>query len=279
MKKYYRLVKPGIVYGNAMAALAAFVFASRGTIDFVLLLGMLVGIMLIIAASCVVNNVIDRDIDVHMERTKQRALVTGHVSVPTALLFAAVLLLGGIASLFFLTNFLALGVALFGVLVYVGLYTPAKRFTAHSTLIGAVAGAVPPVVGYTAVTNTLDTTALLLFLILVCWQMVHFFAIAIFRVDEYRAANLPVMPVRHGIARTKVLMIVYTVLFAGAAGTLYFSAPFGLLYGRTLAVLSLGWMILAVSGVRAKDDTRWAKQMFFYSIATLLIFCIVLAFS
>lgn len=279
MKEYYRLIKPGIVYGNAMAALAAFVFASRGSIDFLPLGGMLSGIMLVIAASCAINNVIDRDIDVHMERTKRRALVTGTVSIRSALLFAGLLLLGGIASLYFLTNLLTLAVALVGVLVYVAFYTPAKRLTKHSTLIGAVAGAVPPVVGYTAVTNTLDTTALLLFLILVCWQMVHFFAIALFRIDEYRAARLPVMPVHLGVPRTKILMLVYTALFAGATGALYLYAHLGTLYGILLGVLSLGWLLLATSGARTKDTTHWAKRMFFYSIATLLLFCIVLAFS
>jgi protoheme IX farnesyltransferase len=279
MKTYYRLAKPGIVYGNAMTALAAFVFASARHIDVPLLVAMLIGISFTIAGSCVLNNIIDRDIDARMERTKARAMVTGDVSIPRALAFGILLIALGFASLLLFTNFLTFLVALFGVVIYVGVYTPLKRRTIHSTIVGALAGAVPPVVGYTAVTNAFDTTALLLFLILVCWQMVHFFAIAIFRLEDYRAAGIPVMPVRLGVARTKALMVVYAFLFSFAALALYVSDNLGALYGWTLGLLSLGWIVLSIIGFRAQNDARWARRLFFYSIIVLLLFCIALALS
>lgn len=279
MRTYYRLVKPGIVYGNAMTALAAFVFASARNIDVPLLIAMLIGIMFTIAGSCVLNNIIDRDIDAHMERTKARALVTGDISIARALGFAIVLIAIGFASLLFFTNLLTFLVTLFGVVVYVGVYTPLKRVTMHSTIVGALAGSVPLVVGYTAVTNALDATAIVLFLILVCWQMVHFFAIAIFRLEEYRAAGIPVMPVRLGVFRTKALMVLYAFLFSFASFALYVVQGLGALYAWTLGFLSLGWIILSAVGFRAQNDARWARRLFFYSIIVLLLFCIALALS
>jgi protoheme IX farnesyltransferase len=163
MRTYYQLIKPGIVYGNAMTALAAFVFASTAPFNFPLLFATLFGLSFSIAAACVVNNIIDRDIDVHMERTKKRAIPTGQISIRKALIFAAVLGVIGFSLLFFYTNLYALFVTLFGVVVYLGLYTPLKRTTPHSTIVGALAGAVPPVVGYVAVTNELNGVAVLLF--------------------------------------------------------------------------------------------------------------------
>lgn len=279
MKVYYQLIKPGIVYGNAITALAAFVFAALRQVEFPLLLATLAGLSFCIASSCVLNNIIDRDIDTRMERTKMRALVTGEISARNAAIYAAVLGIAGIGILYFYTNLLALGVTLFGVFVYVCLYTPAKRITMHSTLIGAVAGAVPPVVGYVAVTNTFDTTAFLLFLILACWQMTHFFAISIFRFDDYKNAGLPVMPVRTNLFRTKILMLVYAILFSYSLFTLYLVNHLGLLFALPMGLLALGWIALGFTGMRTKNDVPWARRMFFFSLVILLAFSFLLALS
>ncbi|HEV7121336.1 MAG TPA: protoheme IX farnesyltransferase, partial [Candidatus Paceibacterota bacterium] len=152
MRDYYRLAKPGIVYGNALPAIAAFLFAStRSGFSLLLFVAMLIGLSGCIASACVINNVIDRDIDARMERTKARAIPMKRISVRNALIFAGALLVVGCAVLFLFTNLLTLAVTLFGVFVYLCLYTPLKRISLHSTIVGAVAGAVPPVVGYVAV--------------------------------------------------------------------------------------------------------------------------------
>lgn len=278
MKEYYQLVKPGIVYGNALSALAAFLFASHRQPDWKMLGLTLVGLSAVIAASCVINNVIDRDIDANMERTKNRPLVTGAVSVRNALLFAAVLAVIGVIALW-LVNYLALFVALFGVGVYLLLYTPLKRVSMHSTVVGALAGAVPPVVGYVAVIGALDAVALCLFLILVTWQMAHFFAIAIYRKDDYAAAALPIASVYLGIPRTKALLFLYTLLFAGSVGTLTLAAHLGALYVVPLSVLAAGWVALAAANLLPGDDRRRARALFFYSLVVLLAFCLFLALS
>ncbi len=279
MTEYYRLTKPGIVYGNALTALAAFVFASKGAVNLGVLCAMMLGLMFSIASACVINNILDRDIDVHMERTKERALVTGRVSVRSAAIFAFVLFCIGSGVLYLFVNVLALLVTLCGVGMYLLVYTPLKRKSIHSTIVGALAGAVPPVVGYVAVTNALDTTSLLLFLILVCWQMTHFLAIAIFRVDEYRTADIPVMSVRVGMFRSKVIMVIYAFLFTFALYALALVNHLGRLFTIPLGILALIWIVLSLQGLRTANDARWAKQLFFYSIAVLMVFSLLLALS
>lgn len=277
MSDYYQLTKPGIVYGNALTAVAGFLFASRGHVNVPVLIAMLAGVMGVIASACVLNNIIDRDVDARMERTKDRALPAGRISVRNAFLYALALGAVGFAALYFFTNTLAVAVAAFGVASYVGLYTPAKRVSVHSTIIGALPGAVPPVIGYVAVTNAFDLTALCLFLILVSWQMVHFFAIAIYRIDEYRAAGLPVMPVRLGTLPTKALMATHTVVFALALYALYAVHGLPLLSVLLLTAAALGWIALVLYGFYAKDERRWAKRAFLYSLIVLLLLCAVLA--
>lgn len=193
IKEYYRLTKPGIVYGNVFTTLAAFLFASHWHIGSALLFGTLVGLALVIASACVFNNYFDIDIDKKMARTKARALVSGAISGQSALAYGTVLGLVGLYLLYTYTNVLTAAIALAGFVVYVCVYTPLKPRSALAVFVGAVAGAVPIVVGYTAVTNRLDLTALILFVCLFVWQLPHFIAIAVYRFDEYAAAGVPLL--------------------------------------------------------------------------------------
>lgn len=191
MRAYYRLTKPGIVYGNALVAMAGFIYASNWPLHWALFAAMLAGLCLIIASACVLNNYFDRDIDANMARTVTRALVTGAVPLQSALIYGVALGIAGAALLFFFTNLLTLGVAVAGWVIYVFAYTPLKRLTPHALWVGALAGATPPVVGYVAVTNHIDSTALALFIFLCLWQVPHFLAIATYRHDEYSKAGVP----------------------------------------------------------------------------------------
>ena len=187
---YYWLVKPGIIRGNLLAAAAGFLFASL-TIDWLLFVAMLFGLGCIIASGCVFNNYADRAMDAKMERTKKRALVSGAISNQSALLFASLLGVVGVATLFFFTNLLTLVVAVVGWVFYVLIYTPLKPRNPVALFVGAVAGSVPPVVGYAAAANVLDWWAFFLFAALYVWQIAHFMAIAVYRYDEYTAAGVP----------------------------------------------------------------------------------------
>lgn len=273
VKTYYRLAKPGIVYGNAIAAIAGFLFASHGSPQLGLFLAMLVGVSLVMASACVFNNYIDRDIDDAMARTKSRALVTGEISVRSALIYATVLGVVGTLLLVFFTNPLTAAVALFGHFAYVVVYGYAKRKTVHGTVVGSVSGAVPPVVGYVAVTNSIDIVAVLLFLILVLWQMPHFYAIAMYRLHDYKAASIPVLPVVKGARRTKIEMLVYIVVFIGVASLLTLLGYAGYTYLAVVLLFGVWWLQLGVQGFSAEDDALWARQLFKFSLYVLLGFC------
>jgi len=279
IKDFYELTKPGIVYGNALTALAGYAYGAAQHFDTGTCLLLAAGLACIVASACVVNNYFDRSIDARMERTKARALPGGRVSARAALLFAGALLAAGIFLLAVFVNMLTLAVSLVGWLIYVAAYTPLKRVSEHAVLVGALAGAVPPVAGYTGSTNALDSTALILFLMLLSWQMVHFCAIALYRLDEYRAAGIPVFPLRQGAARTKALMAAYAFIF------LLCLVPLALI-GRVressmllLGMLAVGWLCLTLWGFRSDTDRAWARANFFYSLVILLGFCAAIALS
>jgi len=273
---YYRLAKPGIVYGNALSAIGGFFLASRGKPDLWLFVAMLIGICLIMASACVFNNYIDRDIDAHMKRTKHRPLVTGEISGPAALTYATVLGLLGVLGLL-LTNVLALVIALTGFFFYVVVYGYWKRRSPVGTLVGSISGAVPPVVGYVAVVNRLDAGALILFFILAFWQMPHFYAIALFRASEYAKAHIPVLPLVRGVAATKRAIMAYTLAFVVASAALTAAGYAGITYLIVMMIAGFVWLWRGLKGFQTPDDNKWARRMFGFSLVVLLVFCTAIA--
>lgn len=278
IKDYYSLTKPGIIYGNAITVVAGFMLASKGAPDWWLLFATLMGLSLVVASGCVFNNYIDRDIDAKMERTKSRALVTGHVSLGGALIFGFVLGQLGLLILAIFTNLLTVLVSLCGLFVYVVVYSMwQKRASVYGTLVGSISGSIPPVVGYLAVTSSIDTGAIILFFILTLWQMPHSYAIAIYRLSDYARAGIPVLPVKKGISKTKFHMLAYIVLFIFATVELYMFGYVGKIYFYTMLFLGAGWLALGVRGLTVKNETQWARAMFVYSIVLIIFFCIVVA--
>jgi protoheme IX farnesyltransferase len=191
IEAYYRLTKPGIVYGNALMYAAGFFLAAREGIDWQLFVGGLAGISLVIGSACVFNNIADRELDSKMPRTQKRALPAGKISVKDATVFGYLLAITGFLDLYLLTSFTAFFTALVGFAVYVFAYTPMKPRNRYALFVGAIAGAVPPVVGYTVITDVYDGWALLLFILLFVWQIPHFVAIAFYRYEDYTAAGVP----------------------------------------------------------------------------------------
>ncbi len=277
-KTYYELIKPGIVYGNALPAIGAFVFASGGHATGALFLAMLVGLSLVIAGGCVWNNYLDRDIDALMERTKHRALVRGALSARAAAVYGCVLAALGLFILAAYTNLLAAGVALFGLAVYVGAYTLlAKRRTIFGTHVGALAGAVPPVVGYVAVTDRLDLAAFILFLTLALWQMPHFFAIAIRRAKDYQAARIPALPLLRDAREALLHMRFYIAAFTLSAFTLSLAGYASRTYAGIVVLAGFGWLYAAT-----REDPQgeaWGRRVFLASLLAMLGFSLALIVS
>lgn len=192
IEAYFWLTKPRMVVMNVLVAAAAFVFASHEGIGWQTFGIMAAGLALVVASACVFNNYADRFLDTRMERTKNRALASGQLKLSRALWFGSILFVGGVV-LLINVHWFALGFAVLGFVVYVFVYTPLKPRSSYALYAGAVAGATPPLVGYTAASETLDYYALALFLLLFLWQIPHFLAIARYRYDEYNAAGVPLL--------------------------------------------------------------------------------------
>jgi len=276
-KTYYRLTKPGIIYGNLMFGAAGFLLAANGHIKWGLLAAALGGLALVIASACVFNNVIDRNVDSRMARTKKRALVAKTVSVPSALIYGSILGIAGFSLLVLFTNWLTVLIILTGFIVYVGVYAAAKRWNEQGTLVGSIAGSVPPVAGYCAVSDKFDGGALLLFLILTFWQMPHFYAIATYRLKDYREAGLPVLTVRRGIKAAKLQIVLYIIGFIIVSILLSVYGYTGYVYAVVMLGMGLAWLRLGLKGFRTDDDNKWGKQVFLFSLLITVVFSVLLA--
>jgi heme o synthase len=278
IKDYYRLTKPGIIYGNLLTAIGGFMLASRGHVDPMLLVATILGTGLVIASACVFNNIQDQDIDAKMRRTSKRAIVVGDISEEAAWTYGAALgLLGGFI-LLKMTNNPTFLIGLLGWVSYVLLYTPAKKRTVHATLIGSIPGATSIAAGYTAANGMPDIGAVLLFAIMFLWQMPHFYAISMFRRDEYAAAGIPVLAVVSGMKAAKQHIVLYMFLFAVAAAALALYGYASFTYFVIMLCVSAWWLWKAARGFRkVTDDVRWSRSIFGGSLLVLLIMSITLS--
>lgn len=275
---YYSLTKPGVLYGNALSALAGFLFASQGHVDFGLFIALCLGTTLVIASACVLNNYLDQDIDQKMERTKKRALVQGEISERNAVLFSIALGIVGMAILILFTNMLVVAIGFIGFFDYVVFYGMlSKRRSIHGTLVGSISGATPILAGYCAVSGTLDIGAILVFLVLFLWQMPEFYSISVYRMKEYKAAGLPVMSVIKGIKNTKIQILIYTFLFVVSTLLLWLFGYTSTSYLVVMGALGFYWLWLGLQGLQAASGDEWARKMFRFSLIILLAFCAVIS--
>lgn len=271
-------MKPGITLSNTIAAGAGFFLAaSFAGFTFTTLVGVIGGVACIIASACVINNIIDRDRDVKMKRTKKREIPLGNISLVAASIYAAALGAVGFLLLALWTNTLTVILGVIAYIWYIVIYGVAKRTTPQSTLIGAVCGALPPVAGYTAVANQLDATAWVLFILLMTWQMAHFYGIAVFRRDDYARAELPVWSVRYSTKSTKVQIMLWVILFALTVPFLTILEATGYVYLVIMAGLSAYWVYVGVANYGRLTDEKWSKKMFGISLIVLLALCGMIA--
>lgn len=278
LKDYLRLTKPGVMLGNLITTVAGFLFAANGDINWKLFLATNVGTGLVISSACVLNNLLDQDIDAKMERTKTRPLITGEANGRIAALFGSTIGLLGLAILVAWTNWWVVGVGLFGFTTYVWLYgAVGKRKSVHGTLIGSLSGAVPILAGYMAVNPGLDAGGIILFLVLFFWQMPEFYSIAIYRLKEYRSAGIPVISVVKGIDHTKKAILVYTALFVISTIALSIYDSSSKIYTVVMGSLGVYWIWLGIIGLSATDVNMWARRMFRFSLIILLVFCFMIS--
>jgi len=274
-----QVTKPGIIFGNLISVAGGFLLAAKGDVNLVLMLASLVGLSLVVASGCAINNCIDRDIDAKMQRTCKRVTVTGEIAVGNVLAFGLTLGVLGFSILALFTNALALLFAVIGYIVYVGVYSLyMKRNSVYGTLVGSFSGAVPPVVGYCSVTGQMDIGAAILLLMFSLWQMPHSYAIAIFRLNDYAAANIPVLPVAEGMTKAKLHIVLYIAVFALVSALLPLAGYTGIAFMAVTCATSLWWLAMALKGYRhGVDMQRWARQVFGFSIITITALSVTMA--
>jgi len=269
-RDYYALTKPGVVQLLVFTAIVGMFLAVPGMVPWTALIAGSLGIGLAAAAGAVVNQILDQRIDAQMARTRNRPLPQGRIGERDALAFAMGLGLAGLAVLVLFVNVLTAALTFASLIGYAVVYTVyLKRATPQNIVIGGAAGAAPPVLGWTAVTGTVDPHALLLFLIIFTWTPPHFWALAIARRSDYERADIPMLPVTHGVELTKSFVVYYTVLLILVTVLPYITGMTGLLYLFGALLLGGGFLYYALKLKFAPfDDSPMAT--FRYSIWYLM---------
>jgi protoheme IX farnesyltransferase len=277
-RRYLELTKPKVVALITFTAIVGTLLASPGLPPLDALIFGNLGIALAAACAATINHVLDRHIDEVMARTRARPLPSGELTEANALVFAACLGVSSMAILAFLVNLLTAALTFLSLIGYAVIYTLwLKRATPQNIVIGGAAGAAPPVLGWAAVTDSVDPNALLLFLIIFVWTPPHFWALAIARRDEYALAGIPMLPVTHGLAYTRLQVLLYTVLLVLVTFMPYLTRMSGLLYLAAALVLNGGFLYYALA-LKITARAELPMRVFRFSITYLMwLFAALLA--
>ncbi len=234
------------------------------------------GTTLTVCAANTMNNYLERESDKLMSRTQNRPLPTGRLAPSAALWFGLFLTAISIPALTLLTNPLTGLLAAIALITYVIIYTPLKRVSSYNTLIGAIPGAMPPLIGWTAATNSIDLGGLLLFAILFLWQIPHSLAITIYRQSEYDKAGLVVLPSERGLEATRFQMLFYTLAIVPLPMLLYLTNVTWLCTFVVGTALGCWWLWKAIQGFIKQLGAKWARQFFLSSLVYLLALFVVM---
>ncbi len=277
-RDYYALTKPGVVQLLVFTAIVGMLLASPGMVPWHVLIFGSLGIGLAAASGATVNQILDQRLDVQMARTRNRPLPTGRVTERDALAFAITLGIAGLGMLVLLINPLTALLTFLSLIGYAVVYTVyLKRATPQNIVIGGAAGAAPPILGWAAVQNEVGGFAIVLFLIIFTWTPPHFWALAVARKADYEKAEIPMLPVTHGIDVTKNFIIGYTAMLLGVSVLPYFLDMSGTLYLLGAVALGAGFLWYAIDLKRSSDDAR-GMRTFAYSISYLVaLFSFLLA--
>ena len=270
LAEYFELTKPKVVGLIVFTAIVGMFLAVPGMPPWQTIVFGTLGIGLAAASAAAINHVLDARIDAEMKRTQHRPLPTGQLSEKQASVFAVILGLISMLILVFAVNPLTALMTFLSLIGYAFIYTVfLKRATPQNIVIGGAAGAAPPVLGWMAVTNTVDPNALLLFLIIFTWTPPHFWALAIARKDDYAKVNIPMMPVIYGVKYTQRQILLYTILLFIVSFLPYFTGLSGLLYLFGAIMLGSGFLYYAIA-MMTQEKPELPMQTFAYSVNYLM---------
>ena len=269
--RYLDLCKPRVVALIVFTAVVGMFLAVPGMPPWTALLAGTAGIGLAAASAASINHLLDQKVDAVMARTRDRPLPRGELAESQVILFSALLGLIAMTVLVLWVNTLTAVLTFLSLIGYAVVYTVwLKRATPQNIVIGGAAGAAPPVLGWTAVTGSIDSDALLLFLIIFVWTPPHFWALAIYRRDDYKAVDIPMLPVTHGLQFTRWQILFYTILLVIVTTLPYLTGMSGLLYIAGVSVLNSGFLWYAWKMLRS-DDQQLPMQAFSYSVWYLMV--------
>lgn len=271
------LCKIKVVALLVLTAVVGMYLASNNTPDILLVFLTMLGIGLSASSAAVFNHIVDKKIDKEMARTHNRPLAQEKIKDRTALIFGLSIGIIGFLILWFFINHLTAILTLISLIGYAVIYTMyLKRATPQNIVIGGAAGAAPPVLGWVAVTGTIDPNALLLFLIIFIWTPPHFWALAIYRAEEYQKAGVPMLPVTHGKSFTRIQILLYTILLIIVTIFPYLVAMSGLIYLTISLILGLIFLYHTIMIIKKPNNIKIAHKTFIFSINYLMLLFITL---
>ena len=277
LKSYYELCKPNVVYMMLICAFVGMLLAEESVSSFWYLFVSLSGIAFCAASAAAINQVIDRNTDASMTRTDQRPLPQGELSATHASTFALVIGILGALILYLYVNTLTMILTLASLIGYAFIYTVyLKRATPQNIVIGGLAGAAPPLLGWASVSNTIEPYALLLVLIIFVWTPPHFWALAIYRKDEYAKESIPMLPVTHGVVFTKLQIVLYTIILFIVSLLPYVVLMSGEIYLFSALALSTVFLYYSINLYYSNDDEDAMKTFQFSIYYIFLIFLALL---
>ena len=269
LQEYYRITKPRVVGLIMFTAIAGMFLASSTLPEIALIALATVGIGLAAASGAAVNHILDEDKDVLMKRTRNRPLPSGTIDTRSAMIFACMLAAISMLILVLGVNVLTAVLTFASLIGYAVIYTIFLKYaTPQNIVIGGAAGAMPPVLGWTAVTGTLSSDAILLFLIIFCWTPPHFWALALYRAQDYQNAEIPMLPVTHGAKLTRLHVLLYTVLLSAVTIMPFATGMFGYLYLCGVLALNATFLLLAVR-LYIRYSDQLSRRVFRFSIQYL----------
>ena len=277
LRSYYELCKPNVVYMMLICAFVGMLLAEESVSSFGYLFVSLTGIACCAASAAAVNQVIDRNTDASMTRTDQRPLPQGELSPTHASLFALIIGILGALILYLYVNTLTMILTLASLVGYAFIYTVyLKRATPQNIVIGGLAGAAPPLLGWSSISNSIDPHALLLVLIIFVWTPPHFWALAIYRKDEYAKESIPMLPVTHGVTFTKLQIVLYTIILFIVSMLPYVVLMSGEIYLFSALILSTIFLYYSINLYFSNDEEDAMKTFQFSIYYIFLIFLALL---
>ena len=273
------LTKPRVNFLIIFTAIVGMLLAQDFNLDYPLMLSASIGIYLAASAAAVINHVVDQKIDAIMDRTKSRPLIRGNVTTNHAICFSLSISLLSTYILFEYVNTITTILTLFSIIVYSIIYSVyLKNLTSQNIVIGGIAGAMPPLLGWTAMTNSVSELPLLLFLIIFLWTPPHFWALAVYKQEDYSKANVPMLPVTHGADFTRLHIFLYSILLFCITLFPYLLNLVSYIYLISVLILGAKFIIDSYSLYLTKND-RKAFELFKYSIAYLALLFAALLFD